>query len=101
MKRLASTWWFKIPFAYWMAGVLIYPPVYDLLPGSGYVRSRMWMWEFIGDDWNATALFDVGTALYQLCFVFCLAWVLRAIGSPVIRRLRPSDPVTDHAGEPS
>ena len=91
MKRLTSTWWFKIPFAYWMAGILIYPPVCDHPPDSGYVRSRMWMWDFIGDDWNSTQIFDLGTALYQLCAVFVLAWALRGIGGPIIRRLRASD----------
>ena len=97
MRPLTQTWWFRIPFAYWLAGILVYPPVYDHPPGSGYVRSRMWMWDFIGDDWNATALFDLGTALYQLCVVFCLAWILRAIGSPIVRRFRASDPATDRA----
>ncbi|MBC01721.1 MAG: hypothetical protein CMJ34_00250 [Phycisphaerae bacterium] len=97
MRQLTTTWWFKIPFAYWLAGILIYPPVFDRPPESGYVRSRMWVWDFVGDDWNATALFDTGTALYQLCVVFCLAWILRAMGSPIVRLIRPSrseDPVT-------
>ena len=88
MKRLTSTWWFRIPFAYWLVGIVFYPPVYDHPPDMGYVRSRIWAWDFIGDDWNATQLFDLGTTLYQLCVVFCLALVLRGIGSPIIRRLR-------------
>lgn len=97
-KRLTSTWWFRIPFIYWLVGTLVYPPVYDHPPGSGYVRRRVWMWDFIGDDWNATALFDVGTVLYQLCFLACLAWVLRAIGTPIVRRLRPAGSQTDGPG---
>jgi len=98
LKRLTSSWWFRVPFIYWLAGTLVYPPVYDHPPGSGYVRGRMWMSDFIGDDWNSTAMFDVGTVLYQLCFVACLAWLLRAVGTPIVRRLRPAGSTPDPPG---
>ena len=86
MMRLMSSWWFRIPFIYWLAGILIYPPVFDRPPESGFIRSRMWMNDFIGDDWNSTALFDWGTVAYQFCLLTCLAVILRLIGDPLVRR---------------
>lgn len=97
MNGLLRSWWFRIPFAYWLAGILIYPPVYDQ-PGDGYVRTRMWAWEFVGDDWNGTMLFDLGTTVWQLCVLVTLVvivrWIVGMIRSLVRKDRSDGDPVT-------
>ena len=90
MNRLLGSWWFRIPFAYWLAGIVIYPPVYDQPDGGGYVRSRMWAWDFVGDDWNGFELFDLGTVVWQLCVLVTLVVLVRWIVG-IVRRVFPGD----------
>ncbi|MCH2144750.1 MAG: hypothetical protein MK082_06330 [Phycisphaerales bacterium] len=87
MKALFDSWWFRIPFAYWLLGILLYPPVYDQ-PGDGFVRQRVWAWAFIGDDWKGTMLVDWGTILWQFCILVTLVTIVRWVVGRIAGRLR-------------
>ena len=55
-------------------------------PGSFFV------WPALKNAWQERAAVPVR---------FCLAWILRAIGSPIVRRVRASDPATGRADRTS
>ena len=106
MKAFFASWWFRIPFAYWLLGILLYPPAYDISPfvgqeivfggmsdgdpldRRGFIRERVWAWTFIGDDWAGTMLIDWGTILWQFCILVTLVAIVRWVAGRIAGRLR-------------
>ena len=93
LKSLLVSWWFRIPFAYWLLGILVYPPVYDQT-GDGYVRGRMWAWVFVGDDWNGTMLLDTGTMFWQFMVLVTLVVFVRWVVARITGLVRPDSKPT-------
>ena len=92
MQALLTSWWFRIPFVYWLLGILLYPPAYDRPEGGGFVRERVWAWTYIGEDWKGTMLLDWGTILWQFCILLTLVAIVRWVAGVIGSRLRRSDP---------